>query len=187
MRAEDANLYRRQGSPYWWLKYQIRHHVTRVSTECRGLDEAREFRDRRVASLASIDARSAWAALVDGDFVSRNGWHAITLRRIRSRRKKSPGLTKGELREVLLKSGGHCALTGRPVLIEWGSAGPNQASVDRIDRSLGYSIENCRIVGLHVNVAMNRWSFEELLDLSRSLVSRYERGTALTGENRVSN
>ncbi len=49
---------------------------------------------------------------------------------------------------------------------------PFVPSLDRKTPALGYTEDNCRVVCLIVNEAMNRWGFDPLLKLARRLVAR---------------
>lgn len=63
-----------------------------------------------------------------------------------------------------------CAVTGIPFVFLSGQHNPWQPSIDRIDNDRGYFTNNCRIVCLMANLAMNRWGAEALRTLAVSLV-----------------
>jgi hypothetical protein len=48
-------------------------------------------------------------------------------------------------------------------------------SIDRIDASGGYTKENCRVVLLAVNTALQDWGLETFLDIASAIANRRER------------
>lgn len=73
--------------------------------------------------------------------------------------------------DMLRRQSFRCAVTLLPFDLEWrkksGAARNAFApSLDRIDNSLGYSRENCRIVLSAVNYAMNEWGLETYIAIA---------------------
>jgi hypothetical protein len=74
-------------------------------------------------------------------------------------------LTLDEAFSLFHQAGGKCTLTK----IEFdlspanGRKRPYAASIDRIDSSLGYTKENCRIISVAMNLALN-WYGEEVFE-----------------------
>lgn len=64
-----------------------------------------------------------------------------------------------------------CQLTGIPFDTEKpkGKKRPFAASIDRIDSARGYSADNCRLVCVAVNVAMNEWGESVLYAIATGL------------------
>lgn len=65
-----------------------------------------------------------------------------------------------------------CSVSGIPFskrFAEAGSRDPWGPSIDRIENRQGYTLENCRIVCLAANLAMNDWGLDVLLRLSRGI------------------
>lgn len=82
---------------------------------------------------------------------------------------------------LLVKSGGRCALSG--IVLDWDECrrgdyrvSPWRVSVDRIDSRKGYAPENCRVVCLAANLALNEWGESVLLTLASHLVAKDPRG-----------
>lgn len=82
------------------------------------------------------------------------------------------------LRDLAARSGGHCALTG--IKFEYGVAKeveglstrrkrPWAPSIDRIDSSRGYHIDNIRLVCVAVNIARQDFPDEILFKMARGL------------------
>jgi hypothetical protein len=80
-------------------------------------------------------------------------------------------LTVNELAGVIHRAGGRCEVSG----IEFDTSGdrhPFAASVDRIDSSIGYRVDNIRVVCLIANFAMNTWGEGPLRVLSARIAER---------------
>jgi hypothetical protein len=50
-------------------------------------------------------------------------------------------------------------------------------SLDRLDPTAGYSRENCRLVSVGINFAMNRWGLDTYLELAEASVNQLRRTT----------
>lgn len=90
---------------------------------------------------------------------------------VRARKKADEGfLSREEFASIYTPV---CALTGIPFEFERESAvsrRPFAASIDRKDSSLGYSVDNCRIVCVAVNLAMNAWGEAVLFRVAANLL-----------------
>ena len=79
----------------------------------------------------------------------------------RSRTKGVPcSLTAHEVEVLLSRSGGFCELTGIQFTKDRSTGtrrAPFAPSIDRIDTSKPYSVKNCRIVCVAVNIALSDW------------------------------
>lgn len=85
------------------------------------------------------------------------------LRKTRSRKTKQVGsdvsITVEQLKELWEKQNGICVITGLKMILPKTTAetnvGPKCASIDRIDNSKGYSIDNIQLVCYSANLARN--------------------------------
>lgn len=76
--------------------------------------------------------------------------------------------------ELVMSSGGRCALTEIPFDFNQSDTSkyrPWAPSVDRIDHTGGYTLDNCRIVCIIVNNALNQFSVDELRLMAYGLIS----------------
>jgi hypothetical protein len=76
----------------------------------------------------------------------------------------------------VLQQGGKCAVTGVEFVvspIETGKKRPWRMSVDRIERSKGYTPENTRITTSIVNVAMMDWEFDDFVKMCHAVAAKY--------------
>lgn len=83
-------------------------------------------------------------------------------------------LTKEDVRALMDDSDWKCAVTRTPFSLErLGTTGdrPFAPSIDRIRCELGYERENCRIVCVATNFAMNRWGEPVLRRLARHMTA----------------
>lgn len=87
-------------------------------------------------------------------------------------------ITRPEFVELAVASGGVCAVTGIPfstrvlASARVGERRPYMPSVDRKDSSGPYSVANCRLVLVGVNLAMNSWGEEFFIDLLEHFQTR---------------
>lgn len=73
---------------------------------------------------------------------------------------------------------GKCEITGIDFVLNdtsWEKYGP---SIDRIDSSLGYFEENCRMVVLQYNLAKNAWTNQDVIQFAKDVVKN-EKVTAI--------
>lgn len=72
---------------------------------------------------------------------------------------------------------GHCEATGLPFIVkneitsDRKTKNPFSPSIDRIDSSQGYTMDNCQIVCNHFNYMKNVFSMEQTLDIAKSFVN----------------
>lgn len=91
------------------------------------------------------------------------------------KRVKEFTLTVEQAIEKLRETKYRCSVTGTPLSLEVMSHDqrkPFAPSIDRIDNELGYTEENCRIVCLAANIAMNTWGegvLRTMLSYAKSL------------------
>lgn len=83
-------------------------------------------------------------------------------------------LTTDDVILLLQRSEGRCELTG--IYFDLTEAGGNRRpwhpSLDRIDSKGGYSLDNCRIISVAANLAMNEWGEGALKALAHGYLSK---------------
>lgn len=79
-----------------------------------------------------------------------------------------------DFEDLLWLSQNRCMLSGIPFDFTpvKGKRRPFAPSIDRIDSAEGYTRANCRLVCCAVNIAMNEWGYDVLLQISHALVSQ---------------
>lgn len=77
-------------------------------------------------------------------------------------------LTKEDIKGLLIASNGICALSGLPMDTMFNSQ--MKASIDRIDSSKGYTMDNVQIVAGCVNRAKNALSQKDFVKLCKAVV-----------------
>jgi hypothetical protein len=114
----------------------------------------------------------------DADFESKGFYSPQELRTAHSkmfvaaRKRDEYTLTPEDERELELKAGGMCQITGisfAPKPVDSYFRNPYAPSLDRIDSSKGYHKDNVRLVLCAVNTAMNEWG----LKLFDQIASKY--------------
>lgn len=79
-------------------------------------------------------------------------------------------LTKDDIKALLDKCGWKCAVTGTPFSLQRvGKHRPFAPSIDRIDCASGYHMDNCRMVCVATNMAMNVWGEGVLKVLAKNM------------------
>ena len=81
-------------------------------------------------------------------------------------------LSLEEVSQLAKLADGRCQITKIPFefrFTENERRRPWAPSIDRIDPRKGYALENCRLVCVAVNIAMNDWGVELLLKIGRAL------------------
>lgn len=95
------------------------------------------------------------------------------LHKIRNR-KYDNNLTVENLKLIWEKQSGKCAITGLQMVLPETTAstnvGPKCVSIDRIDNTKGYIIENVQLVCYSANLARNVFSIEEIQNFFKEIV-----------------
>lgn len=136
-------------------------------------------RDLLVRS-AAIAPADGWAEYVTSLSETPKSWLYSTIKNVQHRsraRSFECTLTIRQLREIMLRCRGRCEVTGLRFITE-PSAGlrsrPFFHSLDRIDASKGYTVDNLRMVCVATNYAMNAWGEQVFAEIARGYVfNRY--------------
>ena len=80
-------------------------------------------------------------------------------------------IIKQDLIDLYRKQNGSCAVTGMKMIFVKTPKCPARPSVDRIDRSKGYHLDNIRLVWLWINMARNVWSDKQLIACAKVLAN----------------
>lgn len=154
-----VRMYLRHGTYYHIAKNQDGQKWTRLG---------RDYRDalHRYAELEQT--------IISADLVGE--WRKKMYDRAKAgaRQRRIPfELSREDLDALVERSGYRCAVTGiafeAPVA---GTKSPWTPSLDRIDSNLGYSFENCRLVCVAVNYALNQWGTDVLLRIADGIRSK---------------
>lgn len=140
------------------------------------LDEALASYSRLVAE--QVGARQAQVPQIGMDEQETRIFLQALLARTKQRAKASNiecTLTIADLYSLLEQCNGTCALSGIPFTekeIPGKRFRPWMPSVDRIQSSGPYSLENCRLVSAYVNIAMNQFGEKLLVYVARAIAKK---------------
>lgn len=84
---------------------------------------------------------------------------------------KGYDLPPGWMREQYLRQRGLCAISGMPMFKDREQRSPYQPAIDRIDSSLGYTEDNCRLICHMVNIARADYDDETFLTMCKACLS----------------
>lgn len=163
------SIYKR-GDVYW-MYFRVNGLTVRKSTGQKTLKAAKDVESEMLQSVqknraattvirfASAMAPSEWADKVKHELTKAgNGEIGLLCRRARSRAKDKEReflLDPESLSLVFIQCDGKCAVTGMP--ISFNGESHSKPSIDRIDSSKGYTMDNIRITSVIANVSMNKW------------------------------
>ncbi len=83
------------------------------------------------------------------------------------------GICRADVEAMLRASHYQCAVTGTPLsLVTVGRHRPFAPSIDRRDSSAGYTKENCRVVCMAANFAMNAWGEDVLRTIATHMIRK---------------
>jgi hypothetical protein len=180
-------LYQQKGSRFWYMSYMENGKRVRITTRTDRYDKAQEILNKRReiegvrANGEHVVSQEAWIEFVTSSYQKPKGksWIYIMYRRAQGNSKnrrtkvvKGCTLTPEDVRDIALRSNGKCMVTG--IAFNWPPAkrrfDPLMPSLDRIDQSKGYTADNCRMVLMAVNFAMNRWGEDILMLIAKGML-----------------
>lgn len=147
------------------------------------VDRARKALEWRPEGFVHPEATGArWVQRKQKDFTFRGmpSWvrEMYRISERNAKRRKIPfTLNRQEFREIVERAAGRCMMTGIEFEFERyeGSCRrPFAPSLDRIDSSKGYSADNCRLICVLVNLAMNQWGLGPLMKVAKNLITRQQ-------------
>lgn len=153
---------------------QIARALPKGTTE----ETARAIHAQLINDVHRVAARTGevpgWRETVEAGLV-KGGWALDMLARCERRSKAAQRpcrLTPDDLRFLALRSGGRCEVTGIPFSGRQTDSRrrPFFQSIDRKDCAQGYTIENCRLVCLAVNIAMSNWGEDVVCQMATGLI-----------------
>jgi len=155
----------------WTVRKQIDGKRFERSLGTADRDVALERAKIILAAYARGHLSETWAGKVAEALTPTSGW-LWRLWNNACRRRPDSRLTIEEIRQVALRSGGYCEVSGISFTLDR-KMHPCQPSLDRLDGKVSYQIDNCRLVALSVNFCMGRWGEEVFRSLSLSMARRY--------------
>ena len=95
-----------------------------------------------------------------------------SLRRALYRRPTKNSVTLNQLMNIWRKQDGKCAVTGLVMTWAKGTYLPTSISIDRIDSSIGYRLDNVRLICYAINAFKGVWSDDHMIEMARAIVSK---------------
>lgn len=171
----------------WHIDKQMRRTRICQSTHTGDRQKAEAVLARIVELAEQREADECWEAHVEKLAENRSSWLYETLERA-ARRSRHTGkgctLTAEQLKLLLLQSGGRCSITGIPFCDKKPNGArhaPFAMSLDRIESSQGYHVDNVRIVCLAVNLAMGQWGLDVLVLIGKATMLKELQKDVLNG------
>lgn len=167
--TKPTSIYQRGKT--WWIDKSIGGKRYRFSLETPDLEIAKQ-------KLENINPEDGPV----GNWAFTNKWMGKRLdgARERSRKRNMPcDLTKKDILDMVVRSGGRCELTGIWFNNKDGDSvrNPWAPSIDRIDSKKPYSKDNCRLVCYAINTAISEWGE----DIFKAMINGYLSSKAFPG------
>lgn len=159
----------------WHIDKLVRGTRICRSTDTDDYEEACEILRAVMARVTTGHIDEDWSIAINAACMDSQSWLRRMLGSMKARARKKGfacEFTLAHLKRLALVSNGQCTVSGIPLDLDGNSRSPFRPSIDRIDSSKGYVLENCRLVAYAVNVAMNHWGEETLMIMARSLVAQ---------------
>jgi hypothetical protein len=169
----------KRGNGIWHIDKIINGVRINRSAKTKNLAEAVKLLDRLSDGYKDTFASQEWVIQVDAQFADRQSWANRTLARINKpsvvASKGRPDLNASALRALMLRCDGRCEISSIPFSLErvgQSKTPPFGMSLDRKDSSIGYTMDNCRIVCLSVNLAMREWGESVMVKIGKAMLLR---------------
>lgn len=169
----------RQSNGIWRIDKRVNGLRIQRSTKTKSLAEAIRLLDQLESDSRTHFASDAWAREVESQFANHKSWARRTLCRISKpsvvSAKGRTTITPDCLRILMLRCNGKCEISGIPFslnLFGTSKTPPFGMSLDRKDSSRPYTLENCRIVCLAVNLAMREWGEDVMVKIGKAMLLR---------------
>lgn len=169
-------LYKQPGSDCWYMSFSLDGKRIRKSTACTSYEAAKQVLQRRLQAKAEAKRNQEWEVYVEEMHRLPKSWLAKMLASAKSRSSRlnrKCDLTLDELKLIAIRSGGRCEVTGITFRRPTGHHEPLAPSLDRADISKGYTFDNCRLVCMAVNFAMNRWGEDVMLLIAKAMLHKH--------------
>ena len=102
-------------------------------------------------------------------FITKSNWCII--KHCATKRNLSFDITPQQINDLYIKQDKKCALTGWPIILGSRKRKEDTASLDRIDGSKGYSIDNVQWVNREINRLKNNWSDSRFIELCEAVTN----------------
>lgn len=158
-------LTKREGSPYWYIRYTAPNgrRIYRT-TKCADFEAAVEYANRTL-KIEEGGAGKHWERHINACMKNSKSWLRELIRKVQYRNKKmknAPGkwMSARDVKQIALRSCGYCELTGVPFSLEnptKSKTPPFKPSLDRIRSDMPYSYDNCRMITVAANLSLRDW------------------------------
>jgi hypothetical protein len=160
-----------------WIDPDTRQHFMIGETRKEAEASLREWQVQRLGAFAprTIVSRETLPKLEDGTRVGREYWRAFYYARSRAKRSGMPIMSREEYVAIVRRANGECEVSGLPFSIKK-LPGHRKAmwapSIDRIECGRGYEADNCRLVCVAVNLALNEFGADVLIKIALAIGAR---------------
>ena len=174
IRIENGGTITQDGKGIWMYARTEAGIRYRKSTGTRDLDEALKVADglSRFTNIKTEIRRSGFG-MRDYEVLYKQ-----SVKNARSRELEH-SLTHAQFHQIAERCEDACELTG--IKFQWirglgiNERQPFAPSLDRIDSRLGYTYENCRIICVAANMAINTWGDWVLAEMARGLTTKHKK------------
>lgn len=157
-----------------WVEPETKKRYLIGKTRAEAEAELRSWKEKRFGAFSSSSAK-ALPAMQDGTKIPRIYWRALYNARTRARRAGLQVMSAEEYAGLVARAGGRCEVSGI-AFSDAKQAGQRKAlwapSIDRIDCRRGYEAQNCRLVCIAVNIALNEFGIDTLTRIANAIEAK---------------